>query len=85
MLSSIPEDERSDCWWLVQRDGTPVRGDRGGGVVLLMVFPFTRPLGATLRALGLSPVVDVLDMMLARARKHLSRFVPDGPAVRRFP
>ena len=44
----------------------------------------TRPLGGVLRALRLSPLVDAVDKVLAKYRKRLGRFVPEGPA-RRYP
>jgi hypothetical protein len=85
LLAGIPEDERGECWWLVLRDGTPIPGDRGGGVAVLAELRLTRPLGLALRALRLSPAVDALDRLAARRRGRLGRFVPDGPAPRRFP
>jgi len=36
-----------------------------------------------LRALGPSRLVDSLDKLVARYRKLLGRFVPEGPAPRR--
>ncbi len=45
----------------------------------------TRPLGRALRAVRLSPIIDVLDRALSRYRKRLGRFVPEGPAPRRYP
>jgi hypothetical protein len=85
LLASVPEEERTECWWVVLEDGTPVKGDGGGGVLLLREIGLTRPIGRVLGSVGLSPVVDLLDKLLARSRGHLSRFVPDGPAPRRFP
>ncbi len=85
MLASVPEKERVECWWLILRDGTPVEGDLGGGVLLLTEVRLTRPIGRALGLLRLSAVIDVLDKILARYRKSLSWFVPDGPAPHRFP
>jgi len=85
LLASVPEERRKECWWLVGRDGTPVPGDKGGGVALLGELHLTRPLGVLLRTLRLSRAVDVFDMGLARWRKQLSKIVPDGPAPRRYP
>ena len=85
MLASVPEEGRGECWWLVLRDGTPVAGDRGGGVMLFAELQLTRPLGGVLRALRLSPLIDVLDRFLAKYRKRLGPFVPEGPAPRRYP
>lgn len=81
----MPEDERGDCWWLVLRDGTPAPGDGGGGVLLLSELGPLRPLGRVLRAAGASPLVDALDRLVARHRGRLGRYVPDGPAPRRYP
>ena len=85
MLASVPEEERGQCWWILLRDGTLVRGDEGGGVILLAEIRLTGPLGRALRAVRLSPVIDVADRVLARYRSRLGRFVPEGPAPRRYP
>ena len=85
MLASVPEEERGQCWWILLRDGTMVRGDEGGGVILLAEIRLTGPLGRALRAVRLSPVIDVADRVLARYRSRLGRFVPEGPAPRRYP
>lgn len=66
-------------------DGTLLRGDSGGGVALLAALSRSRGLGRALAALRLSSLVDALDRVLSRLRKHLGRFVPDGPALRRYP
>ncbi len=85
LLASVPEGKRDDCWWLIARDGTPYAGNKGGGVRLLAEMHRTRPLARFLRVLRLSPVIDLLDRLLARFRKHIGRFVPEGPAPRRYP
>ena len=85
LLASVGPARRSECWWLVLRDGTPVPGNRGGGVLLLIELDATRLLGAALRALRMSGLVDALDDLLARHRTRLGRLVPDGPAPRRDP
>jgi hypothetical protein len=81
----VPEEARGECWWLVLRDGTPVPGDRGGGVALFAELRLTRPLGIVLRAVRASAVVDALDRTVARHRGRLGRVVPDGSAPRRYP
>ena len=53
--------------------------------MLLAEVPLTRPLGRVLRLLRLSPVIDALDTLLARYRKRLGPFVPEGPTPRRYP
>jgi hypothetical protein len=85
LLASVPEERRGECWWLVLRDGTPVAGDGGGGVLLFAEVQLTRPIGRVLMTLRLSPVIDGLDGLLAHHRRRLGRFVPDGPAPRRYP
>ncbi len=85
LLASVPDEKRDECWWLILRDGTPYPGNGGGGVRLLAEIQLTRPLGRVLSLLRLSPLIDVLDGLLARFRKRLGRFVPEGPAPRRYP
>ena len=85
MLASVPEEARGECWWLVLRDGTPVAGDNGAGVLILSELRATRPLGRALARVGASPLVDALDKTVARHRSALGRIVPDGPAPRRYP
>lgn len=85
MLANVPEDLRSRCWWVALRDGTLVAGDGGGGVQVLTELRLTRPLGQFLKVLRLSSVIDAFDKLIARYRKNLGKFVPDGPAPRRFP
>jgi hypothetical protein len=45
----------------------------------------THTIGGALRVLRLSSIVDGAYDLLARYRKNLGRFVPDGPAPRRYP
>jgi hypothetical protein len=85
LLAKVPEDARGGCWWLVLRDGTPVPGDGGGGVLLLSELRLTRPLGVLLRTVHASTLVDGLDRLVARHRRRLGQLVPDGPAPRRRP
>jgi predicted DCC family thiol-disulfide oxidoreductase YuxK len=85
LLARIPENGRSESWWIVRRDGMPLAGTSGGGIVLLTEIPLTRWLGLLLDAWGLSPLIDALDALVARYRSRLSPFVPDGPAPRRYP
>jgi hypothetical protein len=84
LLADIPEDKRSECWWLALRDGTLVAGNKGGGVALLLELQSTRSLGRVLQALRLSAFVDLMDTLLSHQRKRLSPLVPDGPAPRRY-
>jgi hypothetical protein len=81
----VPDERRHECWWLVLRDGTPVAGDDGGGIAVLAELRLTRPLGLALRALRAGPLLDAADKLFARYRSKAGRFVPEGPAPRRFP
>jgi predicted DCC family thiol-disulfide oxidoreductase YuxK len=85
LLAGVPAEARSECWWLVLRDGTPIAGDAGGGVALFAEVRLTRPLGRILRALHASTLIDALDKFVARHRGGLGRFAPEGPAPRRYP
>lgn len=85
LLAEVPQPVRPECWWLVLRDGTAVRGDRGGGVALLSELRVTAPLSRLLRAFRLSPLVDAVDKVLARYRPRLGGFVPERPVLRRYP
>jgi predicted DCC family thiol-disulfide oxidoreductase YuxK len=85
LLDAVPENRRTESWWIVRRDGMPVSGEKGGGIVLLTEIRPTRLLGRALGAIGLSPLIDALDRFVARHRGRLSRFVPDGPAPLRYP
>jgi predicted DCC family thiol-disulfide oxidoreductase YuxK len=85
LLDAVPESRRTESWWVVRRDGIPVAGKSGAGIVLLTEIRPTRLLGRVLGAIGLSPLIDALDASVARYRGRLSRFVPDGPAPRRYP
>lgn len=85
LLAGVPENRRKECWWLVRRDGTPVPGDRGGGVALLAELRLTKPIAAVVQAVRLSFALDLFDNGLSRCRKPLSRVVPDGRAPRRYP
>ena len=53
--------------------------------MLFAEVQLTRPLGRVLSLLHLSPLVDALETFVARYRKRLSRFVPEGTAPRRYP
>jgi hypothetical protein len=81
----VPEEARDECWWLVLPDGTPIAGDAGGGVALFTEVRLTRRLGRVLRRLHASALLDELDKVAARHRGRLGRFVPEGPAPRRYP
>ena len=85
LLAQVPEHRRSECWWLVLCDRSLVPGNDGGGVMLLGAMRLTRWGGRGLLWLRLSTVIDALDHVLARYRKHLGRFVPEGAAPLCYP
>ena len=66
-------------------DGTPVPGDGGGGVALLVYLRSTRPIGKLLRVVHGSPLIDAVDRLVARHRGRLGKLVPEGPAPHTFP
>lgn len=85
LLASVPENRRTESWWIVRCDGAPVAGKSGAGMVLLSELWLTRRLGRVPGAIGLSPLIDALDGVFARYRGRLSWLVPDGPAPQRYP
>jgi hypothetical protein len=85
LLASVPGDQWTESWWLIREDCTCIQGNRGGGVALLSTIHLTRPLGRLLAWLRLSPLIDALDRFVARWRGRWSRYIPKGPAPRRFP
>ena len=85
LLASVPEDLWNESSWLVHRDGAPVRLDAGGAVRLLAEVRLTRWLGRALEAVGASRLLDASVRLVSRHRAGLGRFVPDGPAPRRYP
>lgn len=85
LLATIPEERRKECWWLILRDGTPLPGDGGGGVAVLLEMETTRPIGRALGALRLGGFIDAVDKLVAGQRKWMGKFLPNGPAPRRYP
>jgi predicted DCC family thiol-disulfide oxidoreductase YuxK len=85
LLASVPRAEHDQRWWLVRRDGTVVPGDGGGGIELLTELRLTRPLGRALQALRATRLVGGLNRRVSRSRSRVGRFVPEGPAPRRYP
>ena len=85
---SLPTFRRSGVvsaggWYFAMGRWSPAT--RVGAVRLSPELRLTRPIGRLLGALRLSPLVDALDVGLSRTRQHLGRFVPEGPALRRYP
>jgi predicted DCC family thiol-disulfide oxidoreductase YuxK len=85
LFAGVADAERRETWWLATRDGTLLRGDRGGGVALFAELRLTAPLGRALRVLRLSPLVDAIDRVVSRYRARLGRFVPERMPLRRYP
>lgn len=85
LLAGVPEEKRSENWWLILPDRTPVAGNHGGGILLLKAMRSTRWLGRLLGWLHLSRALDLLDDLFARWRSKLSPLVPKGPAPCRYP
>jgi len=70
LLHTVPEDGRGDSWWIVLRDGTPVRGDRSGVLLLLVALWLARPVGRIPRSLRVSSFLGTLDDALAAHRRE---------------
>jgi predicted DCC family thiol-disulfide oxidoreductase YuxK len=85
LLAAVSEDKRTATWWFVRRDGTAVAGHNGGAVVLLREIQLTEWIARVIVLAGMSPLVNCLEALVARHRRTLSRFVPEGPALTRFP
>ena len=85
LLESVPEESRSERWWIVLRDGIPIAGDDGGGITLMVELRATRRIGLLLRKFRLSPLIDALDILMDRYRGRLGRLVPEGSGPRRYP
>lgn len=85
LLVSKPEEKQTQTWWLILPDGTPVPGNRGGGIALLSTLQMTRIIGRLLAFFHLSPLIDALDRRFAVWRQWMSDFVPEGKGPRRYP
>lgn len=83
LLAALPPDQRLASWWIALPDGS-VLGQGAGLPVLLGAVHVTRPLAAVARASS-GRVLDQAYELVARNRRAIGRFVPDGPAPRRFP
>jgi hypothetical protein len=57
----------------------------GGAARLITEIRLTRRLGRALETVGASSLVDALVRLVSRHRARIGRFVPDGPALRRYP
>ena len=78
LLASIPEERRTDCWWLVLRDGSPIRGDRSGALLLLVALWLSRPIGRVPTPLRVTTFLDTLGESVAEHRSRRR----DGRALR---
>lgn len=82
-LERLPAEERLASWRLVRPDGSLVGYGAGAGELLGSMW-LTRWLG---RAVATAPdrALDALYEQVARHRSRIGRFVPRGPAPRRYP
>jgi len=81
LLAPLPEAERDASWHLV-RPGGEITSRGAVGADLMNAFGHRRAALAADRASG---VAERLYEAVAGHRDVLGRFVPDGPAPRRFP
>ena len=82
LLAGLPEHERSATWRLARPDGS-LTGYGAGAPELLAAMGTTRPVGRLLRHVP-DGLLERIYTAVARNRSTLGRFVPDGPAPRRF-
>lgn len=82
LLGALAKHELRTTWRLVERDGS--LSEYGTGIPVLLGAIRLTSAG---RLLGLVPdgTLDALYRLIARNRGTLGRFVPNGPAPRRFP
>jgi predicted DCC family thiol-disulfide oxidoreductase YuxK len=81
LVNPLPERERFASWHLV-RSGGQISSRGAAGVDLLRALGYARPARAAAR---IERVIERLYELVAEHRDELGRFVPDGPAPRRFP
>jgi predicted DCC family thiol-disulfide oxidoreductase YuxK len=79
LLEPLRPEERFSSWRLARPDGS-LAGHGAGVVPLFETMRVTRPL-ARLASLLPAGILDRLYGLVARHRRALGRFVPDGPAV----
>ena len=68
LLASVPRERRTDCWWLVLRDGSPLRGDRSGALLLFIALWISRPIGRVPISLRVTSFLDTLDESVGEYR-----------------
>jgi hypothetical protein len=84
LLEQLPEEERFETWWLVERDGT-LHSYGDGGLALLGHMHVTRPLARLLRRPRIERALDQLDLVIAGRRSTLGKLLPRGEGPRRYP
>jgi predicted DCC family thiol-disulfide oxidoreductase YuxK len=85
LLSSISEEGRADSWWIVLRDGSPIRGDRSGALMLLVALWLARPVGRVPRHLRVSSFLDTLHEALTKERAERAAGPVRGGGTRSAP
>jgi predicted DCC family thiol-disulfide oxidoreductase YuxK len=81
LVAPLPEQERFASWHLV-RAGGRISSRGAAAIDLLRALGYARPARAAARVEG---AIERLYGLVAEHRDKLGRFVPDGPAPRRFP
>ena len=81
LVAPLPEGEHYASWHLVRPDGT-VSSRGAAGIDLLDALGLPRVARALSRV---ERPLERLYSLVAEHRDKLGRFVPDGPAPRRFP
>ena len=83
LLAVLAENERLDTWRIAQPNGSLT--GRGAGVPDLLDAMWLTRLGGRLLELVPDSALEAMYQAIARNRGSLGRFVPNGPAPRRFP
>lgn len=81
LLEPLPEEERVASWHLVRPEGR-IASRGAAGIELLEALGYPRSSRAAAHPAG---PIERLYCLVARHRDKLGRFVPDGPAPRRYP
>jgi predicted DCC family thiol-disulfide oxidoreductase YuxK len=82
-LERLPAEERLSSWRLVRPDGSLAGYGAGAGELLGSMW-LTRGLGRAVAAVP-DRALDTVYEQVARRRGRIGRFVPRGPAPRRYP
>ena len=84
LLRGIPDAERYQTWWFIDGNGKRWRGNRGGGIALLLTLKRTHWIGCVLCRLGLGVCIDKLDCWVKAKRPILSKLAKTEEEIKRI-